>query len=181
MHSLSTVTHSSSHSFGRRCAQDCPQRLWKTMVEDCGRTAMRYVLLKIVFCGMMFEFACRVADVNDSDSDPASVGADTGRPSMTALTAAAARAAHLIVDGPPVIFADTLASALLGDAAEELIGYHRLPPAPPVRAGARTQAACRSRHAEDSLARAVGRGVTQYVILGAGADTFAYRSDLAGG
>src|SRR5450756_1339430 len=95
MHSLSTVTHSSSHSFGRRCAQDCPQGLWKTMVGDCGRTAMRYVLLK-----------------------------------MTALTAAA----HLIVDGPPVIFADTLASALLGDAAEELIGYHRLRrkrPSPP--------------------------------------------------
>jgi O-methyltransferase involved in polyketide biosynthesis len=35
--------------------------------------------------------------------------------SQTALTAAAARAAHLIVDQPPWIFSDTLAMALLGD------------------------------------------------------------------
>jgi hypothetical protein len=49
-----------------------------------------------------------------------------GQPSRSALTAAAARAAHLIVDGQPTIFADTLAAALLGDRAEELIAYHRL-------------------------------------------------------
>jgi methyltransferase (TIGR00027 family) len=35
--------------------------------------------------------------------------------------------------------------------------------------------AARSRFAEDELARAVERGVRQYVILGAGLDTFAYR------
>ena len=49
---------------------------------------------------------------------------DNGQPSFTALTAAAARAAHLVVDGEPVIFADTLASALLGERAEELLSYH---------------------------------------------------------
>jgi methyltransferase (TIGR00027 family) len=34
----------------------------------------------------------------------------------------------------------------------------------------------RSRYAEDQLALAVARGVTQYVVLGAGLDTFAYRN-----
>src|SRR6202012_3855116 len=34
----------------------------------------------------------------------------------------------------------------------------------------------RSRYAEDTLAAAVAQGVTQYVLLGAGLDTFAYRN-----
>ena len=79
-----------------------------------------------------------------------------GQPSRSALTAAAARAAHLIVDGQPTIFADTLAAALLGDRAEELIAYHRLHGTHPVLAGARVQVTCRSRYAEDALARAAG-------------------------
>ena len=102
-----------------------------------------------------------------------------GQPSLTALTAAAARAAHLIVDGEPVIFADTLAEAMLGERAEEFISYHRAHGTHPVLVGARTQVTCRSRYAEDSLARGIGRGIGQYVLLGAGLDTFAYRSPLA--
>lgn len=101
---------------------------------------------------------------------------DNGQPSLTALMAAAARAAHLVVDGEPVIFADTLASALLGERAEELLSYHTSHGTHPVLAGARAQVTCRSRYTEDALARATGRGVTQYVILGAGLDSFAYRS-----
>ena len=107
--------------------------------------------------------------------------APAGQPSRSALTAAAARAAHLIVDGQPTIFADTLAAALLGDRAEELIGYHRLHGTHPVLVGARVQVTCRSRYAEDALARAIGAGVTQYVILGAGLDSFAYRGGLLAG
>ena len=98
-----------------------------------------------------------------------------GQPSRTALTAAAARAAHLLVDGEPTIFADTLAAVLLGDRAEELIAYHRLHGTHPVLAGARAQVTCRSRYTEDALARAVGVGVTQYVLLGAGLDSYPYR------
>ena len=105
---------------------------------------------------------------------------DPGRPSATALTAAAARAAHLIVDDQPRIFADPLAATLLGGRAEELISYHTLHGTHPVLSGARVQVACRSRYAEDALARAAGAGVSQYVILGAGLDSFAYRADLAG-
>jgi methyltransferase (TIGR00027 family) len=104
-----------------------------------------------------------------------------GQPSGSALTAAAARAAHLIVDGEPRIFADPLAAVLLGDRAEELIGYHRLHGTHPVLVGARVQVTCRSRYAEDVLARASGGGVSQYVILGAGLDSFAYRGGLLAG
>jgi methyltransferase (TIGR00027 family) len=39
--------------------------------------------------------------------------------------------------------------------------------------------AVRSRYAEDSLALAVERGVRQYIVLGAGLDTFAYRNFYA--
>jgi methyltransferase (TIGR00027 family) len=43
----------------------------------------------------------------------------------------------------------------------------------------RTLFALRNRYAEDELARAVEHGTSQYVILGAGLDSFAYRrSDL---
>jgi methyltransferase (TIGR00027 family) len=99
--------------------------------------------------------------------------------SQTARTAAAARAAHLIVDQPPAIFSDTLAMALLGDEADEYVAYHRAHGSHVVLAGARGQVVCRSRLAEDSLAAAIGRGVRQYVILGAGLDSFAYRSALS--
>ena len=40
--------------------------------------------------------------------------------------------------------------------------------------------AIRSRFAEDSLAAAGDRGVSQLVVLGAGLDTYAYRGALAG-
>jgi methyltransferase (TIGR00027 family) len=98
---------------------------------------------------------------------------------MTAQTAAAARAAHLIVDDEPCIFADTLAEAMLGERAEEFIAYHRAHGTHPVLAGARAQVTCRSRYTEDRLARCIGHGIGQYVLLGAGLDSFAYRSPLA--
>ena len=75
---------------------------------------MRLGLRKIDICVMMFEIGYTVLSMED------------GQPSFTALTAAAARAAHLVVDQEPWIFADTLAAALLGERAEELISYHKL-------------------------------------------------------
>lgn len=95
------------------------------------------------------------------------------------MTAAAARAAHLIVDESPFIFADTHAAVLLGERAEELIAYHRLHATHPILATARAEVTCRSRYAEDRLAAATANGVRQYVVLGAGLDTFGYRSSLA--
>jgi methyltransferase (TIGR00027 family) len=103
-----------------------------------------------------------------------------GEPSLTAFTAAAARAAHLIVDDDPPIFADTLAETMLGERADELIAFHRAHGTHPILSGARAQVTCRSRYAEDRLAERVGQGIGQYVILGAGLDSFAGRSPLAG-
>jgi methyltransferase (TIGR00027 family) len=100
-------------------------------------------------------------------------------PSQTALMAAAARAAHLIVDHEPVIFADELAATLLGEQADELISYHRAHGTHPVLCCARAQVLCRSRFTEDQLAACVRTGLTQYVILGAGLDSFAYRTESA--
>ncbi len=107
-------------------------------------------------------------------------GPAAGGPSHTALTAAAARAAHLVVDSEPLIFSDHLAAALLGDLADELIGFHRAHAAHPVLAGARGQVVVRSRYTEDRLARGVASGIGQYVILGAGLDSFGCRPGLAG-
>jgi methyltransferase (TIGR00027 family) len=98
-------------------------------------------------------------------------------PSQTALTAAAARAAHPVVDQPPFIFVDPLAATLLGEDADEFIDYHRKHGGHPVLVGARTQVTCRSRYTEDRLAAS---RPAQYVVLGAGLDSFAYRSPLAG-
>jgi methyltransferase (TIGR00027 family) len=97
------------------------------------------------------------------------------RVSRTAFTAAAARAAHLLVDAEPFLFADTLAAALLGEQAEELLAYHRLHGTHPVLAGARAEATCRSRFTEELLTRPHS-GIDQYLILGAGLDSFAYRT-----
>ncbi len=97
-------------------------------------------------------------------------------PSQTALTAAAARAAHLIVNGEPVIFADDLAAVLLGEQADEFISYHRAHGTHLVLSSARAQVLCRSRFTEDRLAACIRDGTTQYVILGAGLDSFAYRT-----
>jgi methyltransferase (TIGR00027 family) len=115
-----------------------------------------------------------------TDREQSNEPSNSNEPSSTALTAAAARAAHLLVDEPPFIFADTLAAALLGERADELIGYHRLHPTHPILSAARSQVICRSRYAEDRLAAGVAAGIRQYVLLGAGLDTFTYRSPLAG-
>jgi methyltransferase (TIGR00027 family) len=98
-------------------------------------------------------------------------------PSRTALMAAAARAAHPIVDRPPFVFEDTLAAALLGDRADELIDYHRRHGGHPILRHVRAQATVRARFTEDLLAAS---GADQYVILGAGLDSYAHRVTAPG-
>lgn len=95
------------------------------------------------------------------------------------MMAAACRAAHLIVDREPHIFADTVAERLLGRHADELLAYHHAHGDHVVLAGARAQVTVRAAVTEAGLADAVERGTSQYVILGAGLDTFAYRSAVA--
>lgn len=102
----------------------------------------------------------------------------TAVPSRSALMAAAARAAHLEVDRPPFLFEDTLARQLLGDQGEEPLSYQRTAGAHPILARTRLVTTARAHYAEQRLMVAVERGVRQYVILGAGLDSFAYRSPL---
>jgi methyltransferase (TIGR00027 family) len=83
-----------------------------------------------------------------------------------------------VVDQEPLIFRDTVAMALLGDPGEEMVGYHRSSGDHIVLAGTRAQVTVRSRHTEQRLGELAGRGLDQYVVLGAGLDTFAYRSPL---
>ncbi len=99
------------------------------------------------------------------------------RPSRTAYMVAMRRAAHQIFDHPKV-FDDPIAIGILGPGAEERL---RGEPRFLNRFGraVRASMAARSRYAEDQLARAVERGAKQYVILGAGLDTFAYRNPHA--
>jgi methyltransferase (TIGR00027 family) len=97
---------------------------------------------------------------------------EPGQPSRTALAAASHRAAHQLLEGGRV-FADPLATVILGVPEAELLRGDLRAPA---TRGMRLFIAARSRFAEDSLAAAVARGVRQYVLLGAGLDTFAHRN-----
>jgi methyltransferase (TIGR00027 family) len=102
------------------------------------------------------------------------------QPSRTALATAASRAAHLIVDDDPPIIVDSLAVSLLGGLADKVLDRHRARPGHIALWGTRALSTARHRYTEDRVAQSAGRGVQQYVILGAGLDSFAYRSDLVG-
>jgi methyltransferase (TIGR00027 family) len=95
--------------------------------------------------------------------------------SRTALATAHMRAAHQLLDPPPRILEDPAAVAVLGPDAEQRIRQSVERWQSPEGRALRAHMVLRSRFAEDRLAAAVGRGVTQYVILGAGFDTFAVR------
>ena len=98
------------------------------------------------------------------------------RPSVTAQHVALRRAAHQLLDDPKV-FDDPIALRIIGkEDASALQADSRQFEATPLSPYLRAFVAARSRYAEDELALGVRRGVRQYVILGAGLDTFAYRN-----
>jgi methyltransferase (TIGR00027 family) len=99
------------------------------------------------------------------------------KPSRTALGVARRRAVHQLLDNPKV-FDDPLAVTILGRDAADLTWDPRNNH--PVSRGLRAWVVARSRFAEDELARSVGEGVRQYVLLGAGLDTFGYRNPFLG-
>lgn len=96
-------------------------------------------------------------------------------PSATALRTAYLRAAHQVLDGEPRILEDPVALLLLGPAAIRWIKQRTADYQTAENRALRAHVVLRSRFAEDRLAAAVQRGITQYVILGAGFDTFALR------
>jgi methyltransferase (TIGR00027 family) len=106
---------------------------------------------------------------------------EEANPSRTALRVALRRAAHQLYDARPLVLDDPFAVPILGPCAEELQSTPGRSPQfkpRPFSVGLRAFVVARSRYAEDLLALAVERGVTQYVLLGAGLDTFAHRNPM---
>ncbi len=100
----------------------------------------------------------------------------SGFASKTAQSVAIRRAEHQLFDFPHVL-EDPIAARIIGPtaaAAATLFGW--MTAYLPAAAYLRAFIAVRSRYAEDQLARAVASGTAQYVILGAGLDTFPYRN-----
>lgn len=91
------------------------------------------------------------------------------------------RAAHQLYDEAPLVFADPLALRVLSeDARAELRAREEMERTHPFARGMRAFLCARSRFAEDALKDALVHGVRQYVVLGAGLDTYGARSGLSG-
>ncbi|MGH9716061.1 MAG: class I SAM-dependent methyltransferase [Candidatus Acidiferrales bacterium] len=93
-------------------------------------------------------------------------------PDNTAVRVALWRALHVQIDPPPHVLEDEIGLKLV--APDE--GWRRRPDMDP-RATSRFRAGvvARARFIEDLVVEQAGRGIDQYVIFGAGLDTFAQR------
>lgn len=100
---------------------------------------------------------------------------EAGAPSETALGAAKLRAAHQILEYPRILH-DPFALPILGPGGEAELRSVLPQYQVPFARGMRASMVLRSRYADDRFSDAVTRGVRQYVVLGAGLDTFAYRN-----
>jgi methyltransferase (TIGR00027 family) len=105
---------------------------------------------------------------------------EEARPSRTALRVAMRRAAHQMYDAQPFVLEDPIAVPILGKEYLPEVERTQFKLRKPHSVALRAFLVARSRYAEELLARAVSRGVTQYVLLGAGLDTFAHRNPHSG-
>ncbi|HEX5479692.1 MAG TPA: class I SAM-dependent methyltransferase [Dehalococcoidia bacterium] len=96
------------------------------------------------------------------------------KPSQSAVLTAVARELHRR-EAPPLALDDTLALALGGDDATRLVDTLERELSREALLAFSRWVCVRARVPEDVVARAVEDGVDQYVILGAGLDSFAYR------
>ena len=91
------------------------------------------------------------------------------------------RAAHQLHDAKPLVFEDPLAVRILGKEHYEEVKRTPDSVKRPFSAALRAFMVVRARLAEDTLAAAVRElGVRQYLVLGAGLDTFACRNAYMG-
>src|SRR6266700_648063 len=96
----------------------------------------------------------------------------TGAPDGTAVRVALWRAMHVQIDSPPHVLEDEIGLRL--SAPDD--GWRRRPDMDPqATSGYRAGIVARARFIEDLVTEQSGHGVAQYVILGAGLDTFAQR------
>ncbi|MFE2180448.1 class I SAM-dependent methyltransferase [Streptomyces sp. NPDC059455] len=100
------------------------------------------------------------------------VDEETGAPDSTAVRTALWRAMHVQADPPPHVLEDEIGLRLAAPDAD----WRRRPDMDPdATRGFRAAMVARARFIEDLIAERADHGVTQYVILGAGLDTFAQR------
>lgn len=98
------------------------------------------------------------------------------QPDNTAVRTALWRALHVEADAPPLVFDDRVGLELVAPDP----GWQERPDMSPFTRPFRASILARARFVEDCVAEQVTRGIDQYVILGAGLDTFAQRqADLA--
>jgi len=93
-------------------------------------------------------------------------------PDSTAARVALWRALHVEIDPPPHVLEDEIGLKLL---APDEAWRHRGDMDPQFTRPFRASIVARARFIEDLVAEQVGRGLEQYVILGAGLDSFAQR------
>ena len=93
-------------------------------------------------------------------------------PDSTAVRVALWRALHVQVDPPPHVIEDEIGLRL---AAPDEAWRSRPDMDPRGTRGFRAAIVARARFIEDLVAEQVGHGIAQYVVLGAGLDTFAQR------
>ncbi|HXE22047.1 MAG TPA: class I SAM-dependent methyltransferase [Rhodoferax sp.] len=98
-------------------------------------------------------------------------GSRAAAPDNTAVRTALWRALHVLADPPPHVFEDEMGLKLA--APEE--GWRDRPDMSPFTRPFRASILARARFVEDLVAERAACGVGQYVILGAGLDTFAQR------
>jgi methyltransferase (TIGR00027 family) len=97
---------------------------------------------------------------------------ETPAPDSTAVRVALWRAMHIEIDPPPHVFEDELGLQL---ANPEQDWRNRPDMDPEQTRVVRAAIVARARFVEDLVAEQANQGVNQYVILGAGLDTFAQR------
>jgi len=102
------------------------------------------------------------------------------QPSTTAWRVALRRAAHQVLDRP-VVLEDPIALRIVGPRGAAAIRDDPRRFDSNFGRALRLFLVARSRCAEDALGLAVAAGVRQYVVLGAGLDTFAYRNPFPPG
>src|SRR6266404_7504261 len=96
-------------------------------------------------------------------------------PDSTAMRVALWRALHMEVDAPPQVFTDEIGLRL----ADPEAGWRDRPDMHPGwTSGFRASIIARARFVEDLVEQRAARGVRQYIILGAGLDTFAQRQPV---
>jgi methyltransferase (TIGR00027 family) len=96
----------------------------------------------------------------------------TATPDSTAIRTALWRALHLEVDAPPHVLDDRIGLQLAGVGADWRQRPDMNEYATP---GVRASIVARARYIEDLVTEQADHGVAQYVLLGAGLDTFAQR------